>query len=243
MRLIAIVILTTIMVCSASEVQGQSASSKESIARLNREFKQLKKDLRKQYDVQRKATSSAQQDELETVFWKKRQQLRSDKKSIKRSLKTNPKYTYELQIAGIESAPVATETFEAEEETTLELPLISAAEQHIGTPYRYGGTSTRGFDCSGFVQHVFVGNGHQLPRTSNDQSKSGTKVSVADVEPGDLLFFSHGGSKIDHVGIVTRAEKGVLEMIHCSSSSGVIKTDVKNSQYWKPRLKKARRIL
>jgi cell wall-associated NlpC family hydrolase len=83
--------------------------------------------------------------------------------------------------------------------------VVADAEQYLGVPYQWGGTTTAGFDCSGLVQHVYADLGVSLPRTSEEQALVGQSVpSLADAQPGDLLFFpgSDGtASAPGHVGI------------------------------------------
>lgn len=77
--------------------------------------------------------------------------------------------------------------------------LIEIAKQYIGTPYIYGGTGPNGFDCSGFVQHVYQKIGISLPRTSYTQATVGTPVTYEQLMPGDIVCF--GANSINHVGI------------------------------------------
>jgi len=83
--------------------------------------------------------------------------------------------------------------------------IISYAKQFIGTPYHWGGTSLRsGCDCSGFIYSVFRDNGISLDRSSCDMVNDGARVSKADLQPGDLVFFDTNGSnkgRISHVGM------------------------------------------
>lgn len=81
--------------------------------------------------------------------------------------------------------------------------VVADAKRYLGVPYQWGGTSpTTGFDCSGFVQHVYGDLGIQLPRTSQEQSTVGTPVqSLSQAQPGDLLFFEPGAGGPGHVGI------------------------------------------
>jgi len=74
--------------------------------------------------------------------------------------------------------------------------VLTFAKDYIGVPYVYGGSTPRGFDCSGFVKYVLNNFGIDAPRTSYEQMQMGTRVSVNELKPGDLLFFRGGG----HVG-------------------------------------------
>lgn len=93
--------------------------------------------------------------------------------------------------------------------------LTTTAYKYIGIPYAYGGTTTSGFDCSGFTQQVFQDLGISLTRTSSGQYSQGSAVSSK--LPGDLVFFDTSGKGISHVGIYI----GDNQFIHASSSKGV----------------------
>ena len=80
--------------------------------------------------------------------------------------------------------------------------LISTGSQYLGVPYVWGGTSPRGFDCSGFTQYVYKkANGKSIPRTSGAQYTASKKVSKSQLKQGDLVFFSVGSSRITHVAM------------------------------------------
>ena len=121
--------------------------------------------------------------------------------------------------------------------------MLQFAATFTGVPYLIGGTTPEAFDCSGFVGHVFRQYEVALPRTSSQQSEAGEEVGLTEVRKGDLLFFSHSGDRIQHVGIVVSDLGEPLKMIHASTSKGVITSDVANSSYWKPRIKWARRVI
>lgn len=114
--------------------------------------------------------------------------------------------------------------------------IINAAEKLLGTPYVYGGTTTSGFDCSGYTGYVFHQNNIDLPRRSEDQFNTAKKVKKESVQPGDLVFFSNGGN-VNHVGIIYAKDKDGIYMIHASTSNGVIISEITNSSYWTPRIK------
>ena len=107
-----------------------------------------------------------------------------------------------------------------------------------GTKYKYGGTDKRGFDCSGFTKTVYK-NAFKLtlPRTTEEMSKLGRKVSKKKLKPGDLVFF-RPSRKYEHVGIYI----GENTFIHSSTSNGVIKTKL-DDIYWKKKYRFAKRIL
>ena len=122
--------------------------------------------------------------------------------------------------------------------------IVQYASSFIGTPYRYGGTSQRGMDCSGLIYQVYLGQGKALPRTTKDLSKYGQKVKLNRARVGDLLFFktSKKWGGINHVGLITKIDRNAIEFIHSTSSRGVILSDL-SQNYWAESFKYARRIL
>ena len=120
---------------------------------------------------------------------------------------------------------------------------MPAAEQYIGTPYRYGGTSPRtGFDCSGFVQYVYGMQGVNLPRTSRQMAGAGISVepSRRSLAVGDLMLFSQGG-RISHVAIYA----GNGRFIHSSSSGHGVRYDdlgTRRGQWFANHMVAARRV-
>lgn len=103
--------------------------------------------------------------------------------------------------------------------------VVNFALQFVGNPYVWGGTSlTNGADCSGFTQSVLANFGISIPRTAGSQSQSGTPVSVSDVQPGDLLFYSGSGDYgIGHVSMYI----GNGQVVHASNSTtGIIVSDM-----------------
>lgn len=113
--------------------------------------------------------------------------------------------------------------------------LLSEAEKHLGVPYKWAGRSPQGFDCSGFCGYVFEKEGMTLPRRAADQYKEALSVKEKNVKPGDLVFFSNGGT-VSHVGIVYAIEDGTISMIHASSSAGIVITNITQSVYWQKRI-------
>lgn len=115
--------------------------------------------------------------------------------------------------------------------------LTQTAQQYLGAPYVYGGTTTRGFDCSGYTQKVFSDLGIKLNRTSRDQFAQGTAVSKSNLQAGDLVFFNTSGRGVSHVGIYI----GNNKFIHSSTSKGVIISSL-SERYWAPRYIGAKRV-
>ena len=122
--------------------------------------------------------------------------------------------------------------------------IIKTARSYTGTPYKWGGTTRDGMDCSGLLLNAFQSIDHFIPRTSADQSKTGKKVSKEQIKEGDLVFFATGKKKrkITHVGLVTEVRGREVRFIHASSSLGVVENNL-SSDYYKKRFRQARRIL
>ena len=127
-------------------------------------------------------------------------------------------------------------------ETGLRDKVVAVAMQYEGSPYRYGGSSRTGFDCSGLMHVSFGEIGIQLPRTSSDQYRIGSPKAISQVQKGDLLFYSHSG-KINHVALVTRVTRNAIWVIHSTTSRGVLHEDVLASSYWPRRFKGARDVI
>ncbi|TYA92344.1 C40 family peptidase [Seonamhaeicola marinus] len=123
--------------------------------------------------------------------------------------------------------------------------IVSYAKQFKGVRYKWGGTTKAGMDCSGLVYESFRAHGTYLPRISRDMAKKGKKVNLKDVKEGDLLFFrtkKRGGRKVNHVGLVTKANSKTIEFIHSTSSKGVIITKL-SEDYWNKAFVEARSLL
>lgn len=120
--------------------------------------------------------------------------------------------------------------------------VIDTALSYLGTPYKYGGTTPKGFDCSGFVGASFKPVNISLHRSSHEMANQGKHVDLKNVQVGDLLFFVTGKNKrISHVGIVVENEKEI-KFIHSSTSRGVIISSM-NEGYWSKAYRKARRVM
>ena len=122
--------------------------------------------------------------------------------------------------------------------STLAEDIIAHSYSYLGTPYRYGGTSYSGIDCSGFTMKVFGAFGISLPHGATSQYYMCRGVTTEERAPGDLVFFATGGSGIGHVGIYL----GNGQFIHASTSSGVIISSLYESYYARTYLYAARLI-
>jgi probable lipoprotein NlpC len=118
--------------------------------------------------------------------------------------------------------------------------IVQKARSYTGTPYKYGGTTAAGFDCSGLVTVAFQSVNLALPRTSYDMAETGREVSVKEIEVGDLVFFvtNKNSDRISHVGIVTEVKKeGEIKFIHAADSG--VREDNLGSKYYKSTFVKA----
>ncbi|GHA39723.1 NlpC/P60 family protein [Photobacterium aphoticum] len=135
--------------------------------------------------------------------------------------KNDPRYTYVPMNVPLSSSPSFTNVY----------------KEWRGTPYKLGGTTQKGIDCSAFVQVGFADVlNMQLPRTTAEQARKGKWVDIKALKKGDLVFFKTG-RRLRHVGIYM----GNSEFLHASTSQGVMISNLKNP-YWQRTYWQARRI-
>jgi cell wall-associated NlpC family hydrolase len=120
------------------------------------------------------------------------------------------------------------------------IQVADLAQQYVGSPYRWGGVSPAGFDCTGFVMWIYSQFGVSLPHNEAGQLASGQRVSADDLEPGDVLVFANTyRAGLSHVGIYV----GDGQFVHAvDEAHGVMRTALWGS-YWAPRLVGATRAI
>lgn len=147
----------------------------------------------------------------------------------------------ELRIAMLQApAPVITNPTASR--------MVNYAERFLGTRYVWGATGPNAFDCSGFIGYVYRNFGINLHRTSRDQYTQGERVSVNNLRPGDLLFFSSrrsGRGQVGHVAMVVSVDNatGSCTFIHASTKRGVVYQHFPDNGYYQRNFVGARRIL
>lgn len=129
----------------------------------------------------------------------------------------------------VQSRPTVSETVDTSSASALRQAVVAYALQFVGNPYVYGGSSlTNGTDCSGFTMSVYSYFGYGLPHQSGSQSSCGRRVSTSELLPGDLLFYTNGGSSIGHVALYI----GGGQVVHASTPATGIK--ISNANYRTP---------
>lgn len=136
------------------------------------------------------------------------------------------------RLHAVEEPAIAEKNLKNNDVCYLTEQLINVAEDYTGTRYVWGGMSRSGMDCSGFVKTAFDTFDIDLPRTSREMAKIGEKIKKSEAQPGDLIFFKNGGSRvINHVGIVIEVNGDEIKFIHSATSKGVSVNSTKDPYY------------
>lgn len=109
----------------------------------------------------------------------------------------------------------------------------------VGRPYRYGGRSPSGFDCSGLVRYSYAAAGMTVPHSTKQLKRHTRRIDSREMRKGDLLFFRENGRAYSHVGIYL----GDGSFVHAPSSGKRVRTDTLDDPYWKKSFIDARRFL
>jgi len=117
-------------------------------------------------------------------------------------------------------------------QTHSEVPLrdeiVKSALSLVGTPYQYGSSSTKGFDCCGFVMYVYARNHISIPRTSHEQYEKARKINLCEIRKGDLLFYRINSKNISHVGIYI----GNGQFVHSPVPGSCVRVERIDREYW-----------
>ena len=120
--------------------------------------------------------------------------------------------------------------------------VVETALTALGIPYRLGGERPDdGFDCSGLVRYALAAHQVAMPRTVEEQYLVGLSIEPAELQPGDLVFFSTIGPGATHVGIVLDGS-GARRFVHAPSEGGVVRVEALDASYWRSRYIGARRV-
>ena len=154
----------------------------------------------------------------------------------------SPSFNERLKLDTSPSTTLPDAALESDLPPTVER-ILARAEELIGTPYRSGGSTPRGFDCSGFVNFLFHEEaGIELPRSTRELMAMGKKrVAKDELQPGDIILFNRNGrGRVSHTGIYI----GDNQFIHSSSHrSGGVRIDSLEERYWRKSYLTAKRVL
>ena len=117
------------------------------------------------------------------------------------------------------------------------LQVADTASNMVGAPYRYGGRTPDGFDCSGLVYFSYAQAGISVPRTSREQMRATTPIELADARPGDLLFFRQR-QKVSHVAIYLGDDR----FVHAPSTGKRVSIDNMSNPYYRRQFVRAGRL-
>ena len=122
--------------------------------------------------------------------------------------------------------------------------VIEEAKKYLGLRYRWGGTTPKGFDCSGFTSYVLAQKGVGIARSSRLQAKQGKAIDLKNAQTGDLIFFSRRGKggRVNHVALVVDNKEDGVYIIH-STRRGIVVDNLSTSKYWQPKVLYAKDVI
>ena len=132
------------------------------------------------------------------------------------------------QLIGCGTLPRETAAARPSSSISQAAEVVRVARQQIGVPYHYGGSTPRGFDCSGLVHYAYQRAGIEVPRTTGGLLRRAHRVPLSQLRPGDVLFFRITHSKISHVGLYV----GYSRFVHSPSSGKHVSYASLNDEYW-----------
>ena len=143
-----------------------------------------------------------------------------------------------IHKSGLETSPARVVINPTKTAVRAPLTVVTAARSVLGAPYRYGGASTNGFDCSGLVSYAYRSVGIAVPRSSSEQFRQSIRVPLQNLQSGDLLFFRLNPPKVSHVAIYDRDGR----FIHAPSSGKRVSYASLDNPYWRKHLVAAGRF-
>jgi cell wall-associated NlpC family hydrolase len=166
----------------------------------------------------------------------------------KRSERKADAITRSLAFAGsanVPNTPIAYHAiFDSLSASGVRSNIIDEAKKYLGLKYVWGGTTPKGFDCSGFTSYVMAKKGVGIARSSRYQARQGKDIDISNAKTGDLVFFSKfgQGGRVTHVAMVVDNKKDGVYIIH-STRRGIVVDNLSESSYWKPKALYAKDVI
>ena len=247
---------TAVKAATEKKVTASKSSKKKTYAPPKKKqttVASTKKTTKKTYAKGNKTSTHRSYTKKKAVASAKKKRSKAAKKTVQYAENTAPEVEdlEDLEEEELEEPEIAestdiaittiTETKEATEQQKL---LLDAAFSYLGTPYRYGGITRKGMDCSGFVSTAFKSIDIALSRSSQEMATQGKKVKLKNVKVGDLLFFKtlRNRKRISHVGMVVDVDGDEVKFIHASSKRGVVISSLSEA-YYKKAFRLAKRVM
>lgn len=160
----------------------------------------------------------------------------ASRRTVVRVLRSSRLFFALIALAAAARVAVAASSLPPE---ALAAELVVRSLSLVDTPYRYGGRTPAGFDCSGFVGYVFAeSGGGSLPRRTEEMWRIGERVGRSELAVGDLVFFNTLGRRFSHVGIYI----GDGVFVHAPARGGRVRAERLTDAYWEARYNGARRM-